>query len=52
MTAAGFPMKRIEVDGGHWNDAGDIENGHSVPGTSADIATYLFPYLSAGWSAP
>ena len=22
MTAAGFPMKRIEVDGGHWDDAG------------------------------
>jgi hypothetical protein len=52
LTAAGFPMKRIEVDGGHWDDPGAIENGHAVPGTSADIATYLFPYLSAGWSAP
>jgi len=45
-------MKRIEVDGGHWDDPGAIENGHSVPGTDADLATYLFPYLSAGWTAP
>ncbi|MEO7092841.1 MAG: hypothetical protein ABI175_06290 [Polyangiales bacterium] len=52
LTAAGFPMKRIEVDGGHYDDAGAIENGHAVPGTSADIATYLFPLLSAGWTAP
>jgi pimeloyl-ACP methyl ester carboxylesterase len=52
MTAAGFPMKRIEVDGGHWDDPGAIENGHPVPGTDADLATYLFPYLSAGWTAP
>jgi hypothetical protein len=52
MTAAGFPMHRIEVDGGHYDDAGAIENGHAVPGTSADVATYLFPYLDAGWSAP
>jgi poly(3-hydroxybutyrate) depolymerase len=52
MTAAGFPMKRIEVDGGHWDDAGAIENGHAVPGTAADIATYLFPNLGAGWTSP
>jgi predicted esterase len=52
MTAAGFPMTRIEVDGGHYDDAGAIENGHAVPGTSADLATYLFPYLSMGWKAP
>lgn len=52
MTAAGFPMTRIEVDGGHYDNAGAIENGHAVPGTSADLATYLFPYLSKGWKAP
>ncbi|MEP7120288.1 MAG: hypothetical protein ABJE95_05230 [Byssovorax sp.] len=52
MTAAGFPMTRIEVDGGHYDDAGAIENGQAVPGTSADLATYLFPYLSKGWKAP
>jgi hypothetical protein len=52
MIAAGFPLMRIEVDGGHYDDAGAIENGHAVPGTSADIATYLFPYLDAGWTSP
>ena len=52
MIAAGFPLVRVELDGGHYDDAGAIENGHAVPGTSADIATYLFPYLDAGWTAP
>ena len=52
MTAAGFPMKRIEVDGAHYDDPGAIENGHPVPGTSADLQTYLLPYLDAGWTAP
>jgi len=52
MTAAGFPMKRIEVDGAHYDDPGAIENGHPVPGTSADLQTYLLPYLDAGWAAP
>ena len=52
MTAAGFPMKRIEVDGGHYDNAGAIENGHPVPGTSADLATYLLPCLDKGWTAP
>ena len=41
MVAAGFPLTRVEVDGGHYDDAGATENGHSVPGTSADVATYL-----------
>jgi hypothetical protein len=52
MTAAGFPMKRIEVDGGHYDDPGAIENGHPVPGTSADLVKLLLPYLDAGWTAP
>jgi poly(3-hydroxybutyrate) depolymerase len=52
MSAAGFPMKRIEVDGAHYDDPGAIENGHAVPGTSADLQTYLLPYLDAGWTAP
>ena len=52
VTAAGFPMRRIEVDGGHWDDAGAIENGHAVPGTAADLQTYLLPELDAGWTAP
>lgn len=52
LDAAGFPMTRIEVEGEHWNNPGDQVNGHSMPGTSADIATYLFPYLDDGWMAP
>ena len=52
MIAAGFPLQRIEVDGGHWDDAGAIENGHAVPGTAADLQTYLLPELDAGWTAP
>ncbi len=52
VIAAGFPLMRIEVDGGHYDAAGAIENGHPVPGTDADIATYLFPSLDAGWMSP
>lgn len=52
MKAAGFPLVRIEVDGGHYDAAGAMENGHAVPGTDADLVTYLLPKLDAGWTAP
>ncbi len=52
MSAAGFPMHRIEVDGGHYDSAGDVENGHPVPGTEADLRTYLLPYMTEDWLAP
>lgn len=52
LMAAGFPMTRIEVDGGHYDNAGATENGHAVPGTSADLVTYLLPHLNDGWLAP
>ncbi len=52
MTAAGFPMTRIEVNGTHYDNAGAMANGQAVPGTAADIATYLLPKLSAGWTSP
>jgi CARDB len=52
MTAAGFPLTRIEVDGGHYDGVGAIENGHSVPGTAADIRTYLLPHIDDGWLSP
>lgn len=52
MTAAGFPLQRIEVDGTHFDEAGDMVNGHSVPGTDADIRTYLLPHLGDGWLSP
>ena len=52
VTAAGFPLTRVEVDGGHFDDAGDTENGHSVPGTNADIHTYLLSHIDDGWRSP
>lgn len=52
MKAAGFPITRIEVDGGHYDDPGAIENGHAVPGTTADLQTYLLPHLTDAWLAP
>ena len=52
MKAAGFPITRIEVDGAHYNDPGDTVNGHQVPGTDADIQTYLLPHIDDGWLAP
>lgn len=52
MQAAGFPITRVEVDGGHYDDPGAIENGHPVPGTDADVGTYLLPHLADGWLAP
>ena len=52
MKAAGFPMTRIEVDGGHYDDPGAIENGKPVPGTNADLLKYLLPNLDKGWAAP
>lgn len=52
LIAAGFPLTRIEVDGGHYDDAGATENGHRVPGTDADVATYLLPHMADDWRSP
>jgi hypothetical protein len=52
MIAAGFPLQRIEVDGGHYDEPGEIENGHAVPGTDADLINYLLPCIDAGWRSP
>ena len=52
MTAAGFPLTLVERDGGHYDDPGDVENGHAVPGTDADLRTYLLPALDLGWLSP
>jgi pimeloyl-ACP methyl ester carboxylesterase len=52
MVEAGFPLTRVEVDGGFYDEAGAIENGHPVPGTSADILTYLLPHIDDGWLSP
>ena len=52
MVAAGFPLTRVEVDGGHYDEPGAKENGHPVPGTDADVATYLLPHIDDGWLSP
>jgi pimeloyl-ACP methyl ester carboxylesterase len=52
MIAAGFPLTRVELDGTHYDDAGDTVNGHSVPGTDADLRTRLLPHMADGWLAP
>jgi endoglucanase len=46
IRAAGHPTTLIEREGEHWDNPG------ALPGTDADLATYLFPYLNAGWSSP
>jgi pimeloyl-ACP methyl ester carboxylesterase len=52
MIAAGFPLQRIEVDGGHYDEPGEIENGHPVPGTDADLVNLLLPHIDDGWRSP
>lgn len=52
MIAAGFPLERIEVDGDHYDEPGDMVNGHAVPGTDADLIHYLLPHIDDGWTSP
>ncbi|MCU1368218.1 MAG: CobN component of cobalt chelatase involved in biosynthesis, partial [Ilumatobacteraceae bacterium] len=52
MTSAGFPVTRIERDGGHYDILGAIENGHAVPGTDADLVALLLPHIHDGWRSP
>lgn len=46
MISAGFPLARIEREGTHYDAAG------VVPGTTADIQTYLLPHIDDGWLSP
>jgi hypothetical protein len=52
VLAAGFPLTLVQVDGTHYDNPNAVVNGHAVPGTSADILTYLTPHLSDGWLSP
>jgi pimeloyl-ACP methyl ester carboxylesterase len=52
VAAKGHTTTLIERDGSHWDSPNAVVDGQVVPGTSADIATYLFPYLKAGWASP
>jgi predicted esterase len=46
LAAAGFPMKRIERAGTHFDP------DTSSSGTKYDMRTYLLPYIDAGWVSP
>jgi hypothetical protein len=52
MKSAGFPIQRIEAQGEHYNNPGDVVNGQQVPGTDADIQNRLLPHMADGWLAP
>jgi hypothetical protein len=52
VKAAGFPLTLIERRGEHWNEPGEKVEGVKVPGTDADIRTYLLPHIDDGWLAP
>lgn len=52
VKAAGFPLELIERPGEHFNEPGEMVAGEAVPGTDADIRTYLLPHIDDGWLAP
>jgi hypothetical protein len=52
MIAAGFPVELLELDGDHYNEPGEIVNGHKVGGTDADLDNFLLPFLEAEWRSP
>jgi dienelactone hydrolase len=52
LQAAGFPAELIERPGTHYDEPGEVVEGNPVPGTDADLRTYLLPYLNAGWESP
>ncbi|HKZ13593.1 MAG TPA: hypothetical protein VJL81_07090 [Solirubrobacterales bacterium] len=52
VKAAGFPLELIERDGTHYDEPGEIVNGNPVPGTDADLRTYLLPHIDDGWTSP
>jgi pimeloyl-ACP methyl ester carboxylesterase len=52
MVAAGFPVAVIERTGTHYDEPGDVVAGTPVPGTDADVRTYLLPHIDDGWTAP
>lgn len=52
MTNAGFPLQLVERDGTNYDEPGASVNGHQVPGTMADLVTYLLPHIDDGWTSP
>ncbi len=47
LQAAGFPVQLIEQPGTHYDNPSP-----GVPGTDADLQTYLLPHLGDGWRSP
>jgi hypothetical protein len=52
VQAAGFPLELIKRPGTHFDEPGAIVKGKAVPGTDADVRTYLLPHISDGWTSP
>jgi hypothetical protein len=52
VKGAGFPTELIERNGSHYDEPNTVEEGHLVPGTDADLRTYLLPHIDDGRLAP
>ncbi len=52
MKSAGFPITLVKRPGTHFDEPGAIVNGKAVPGTDADLQTYLLPHIEDGWESP
>ena len=52
VKAAGFPTELIERTGTHYDEPNEIVEGNPVPGTDADLRTYLLPKIDLGWTSP
>jgi predicted esterase len=47
LSDAGFPVQLVERQGTHYDDPGAV-----LPGTDADLRTFLLPHLNDGWRSP
>jgi pimeloyl-ACP methyl ester carboxylesterase len=52
VEAAGFPVTLIKRPGTHFDEPKAIVEGKEVPGTDADVQTYLLPHIEDGWTSP
>jgi pimeloyl-ACP methyl ester carboxylesterase len=52
LKSAGFPVTLIKRPGTHFDEPEAIVEGKRVPGTDADVQTYLLPHIEDGWTSP